>query len=103
MFGALRDAGVNLIASWGYPHGTGRPRLGFVPENGATFIAAAKQLKLTRKHTAFYIRGDYRPGAVVGRIFLLTLCCTLALTSGRAHKSARRDEECESQSFWHSC
>ena len=36
---ALRDAGVNLIAFWGYKHGAGRAELEFIPEDGATFVA----------------------------------------------------------------
>lgn len=66
ILGALRDAGVNLIAFWGYPSGAGRARVEFIPENGATFVAAAKQakLKLSKKSPAFYILGDDRPGAV---------------------------------------
>ena len=61
---ALRNAGVNLIAFWGYPVVKGA-RLEFIPEDGEAFIAAAKQTKLrVRKGTAFYIHGDDRPGAV---------------------------------------
>jgi hypothetical protein len=36
---ALRDAGVNLIAFWGYKHGAGRAQLEFIPEDSATFVA----------------------------------------------------------------
>ncbi len=55
---ALRDAGVNLIAFWGYKHGAGRAQLEFIPEDSATFVAAAKQAKLRlRKSTALYITG----------------------------------------------
>ena len=62
---ALRDAGVNLIAFWGYKHGEGRAQLEFIPEDSATFVAAAKQAKLRlRKSTALYIYGDDRPGAI---------------------------------------
>ncbi len=65
VLGALRDAGVNLIAFWGYPHGAGRAQLEFIPENGAAFVAAAKRAKLKlKKSTAFYIHGDDRPGAI---------------------------------------
>jgi hypothetical protein len=46
VLGALRDAGVNLIAFWGYKHGEGRAQLEFIPEDSATFVAAAKQAKL---------------------------------------------------------
>ena len=63
---ALCNAGVNLVAFWGYPY-SGRARLEFIPENGGAFVAAAKhiKLKLSKKHTAFHIQGDDRPGAVV--------------------------------------
>ena len=62
---ALRDSGVNLIAFWGYKHGAGRAQLEFIPEDGATFLAAAKQAKLRlRKSTALYIHGEDRPGAI---------------------------------------
>ena len=65
VLGALRDAGVNLIAFWGYPKGQGLAQLEFIPEDGATFVAAAKKAKLRlRKSTALYVHGDDRPGAV---------------------------------------
>jgi hypothetical protein len=65
VLGELRDAGVNLIAFWGYKHGEGRAQLEFIPEDSATLVAAAKQAKLRlRKGTALYIHGDDRPGAI---------------------------------------
>ena len=65
VLGALRDAGVNLTAFWGYPAGKGRAQLEFIPEDSAAFTAAAKQNKLkVRKSVAFYVHGDDRPGAV---------------------------------------
>ena len=65
VLGALRDADVNLIAFWAYKQGAGRAQLEFIPENGAAFVAAAKQAKLRlRKSTALYIHGEDRPGAV---------------------------------------
>jgi hypothetical protein len=64
VLGALREAGVNLIAFWGYPSAKGA-RLDFIPEDGEAFIAAAKKTKLrVRKSIAFYVHGDDRPGAV---------------------------------------
>jgi hypothetical protein len=55
---------VNLIAFWGYSSGK-TAQLQFIPEDGAAFVAAAKQTKLkVRKRVAFYVRGDDRPGAV---------------------------------------
>jgi hypothetical protein len=65
VLGTLRDAGVDLIAVWGYPYGKGRAQLEFIPKDGAAFVAAAKQAKLRlRKSTALYIRGNDRPGAI---------------------------------------
>ncbi len=65
VLGALRDAGVNLIAFWRYPSGKGKAQLEFIPESGAAFVAAAKQAKLrVRKSTALYVHGDDHPGAV---------------------------------------
>jgi hypothetical protein len=63
---ALRDAGVNLIAFWGYQYRAGRGQLEFIPENGAAFGAAAKQakIKVSKKRTALYFHGEDRPGAV---------------------------------------
>jgi len=58
VLGALRNAGVNLLAFWGYQYGPGRAQLEFIPENSATFVAAAKQakLKLRKKDGAFRSR-----------------------------------------------
>ncbi|HKO06001.1 MAG TPA: hypothetical protein VJW51_14685 [Candidatus Acidoferrales bacterium] len=66
VLGALRDAGVNLIAMWGYARDTGKATLEFIPENGAAFVAAAKgaKLKLSKKQIAFHVQGDDRPGAM---------------------------------------
>jgi len=66
VLGALRDAGVNFTAVWGYPRGAGKAVLEFIPDNGAAFVAAARaaKLKLSKKQIAFHISGDDRPGAV---------------------------------------
>jgi hypothetical protein len=65
VLGALRDAGINLIAFWGYRHGAGQAQLEFIPDNDAVFVAAARQAKLRlRKSRALYIYGDDRPGAI---------------------------------------
>ena len=63
LLAALRNAGVNLIAFWGYPYRAARARLEFIPENGAAFVAAAKniKLKLSKKRTAFHIPGRRPP------------------------------------------
>jgi hypothetical protein len=65
VLGALRDAGINLIAFWGYPSAAGRAKIEFIPEDSAAFAAAAKHAKLkVKKSTAFYVHGDDRPGAI---------------------------------------
>jgi hypothetical protein len=66
VLGPLRDAGVNLIAFWGYPSKRGRAQLELIPENGEALVAVAKQakIKLSKKRTAFLIQGDDRPGVV---------------------------------------
>jgi hypothetical protein len=66
VLGALRDAGINLIALWGYAHGAGKATLEFIPENGAAFSSAAKaaKLKLSKKQIAFHVSGEDHPGAI---------------------------------------
>jgi hypothetical protein len=66
VFGALRSAGINLIAMWGYTRNTGKATIEFIPENGAAFVGAAKgaKLRLSKKQTAFHVEGDDRPGAI---------------------------------------
>ena len=63
--GALRGAGVNLLAFSGFPKGR-RAQLDFVPADAAAFKAVAKQhrWKLVGPKKAFLIQGDDRPGAV---------------------------------------
>jgi hypothetical protein len=88
VLGALRDAGVNLIAFWGYKHGAGRAQLEFIPEDSATFVSAAKQAKLRlRKSTALYVHGEDRPGAIADMLAKLakariSLAAVQAVCSG---------------------
>lgn len=65
ILGALRDAGVNLMAFTGFPEGR-RVQLDFVPVDTGSFLAAAKaaKVKLSRPKKAFLISGDDRPGAM---------------------------------------
>lgn len=65
ILGALRDAGVNLMAFTGFPEGR-RVQLDFVPVDAESFLAAAKaaKVKLSRPKKAFLISGDDRPGAM---------------------------------------
>jgi hypothetical protein len=65
ILGALRDAGVNLLAFTGFPEGRA-VQLDFVPADAGSFLAAAKaaKVKLSRPKKAFLINGDDRPGAM---------------------------------------
>jgi hypothetical protein len=65
VLGALRDAGINLLAYTGFPRGR-RAQLDLVPEDDAAFKQAAKQakLKLSPKKVGFLAQGDDRPGAI---------------------------------------
>ncbi len=89
---ALRRAGVNVIAFWGYPYVAGRARVEFIPENGAAFVAAAKQakLKLRKKSAAFYIHGDDRPGAVADALVKRADQCGRSAGGLRRSRTIRR-------------
>ena len=65
VLGALRGAGVNLLAFTGFPSGR-KAQLDFIPEDVVTFKAAAKKLKLklSPKKTGFLIQGEDRIGAI---------------------------------------
>lgn len=64
---ALQEAGINLLAYSGFPHGR-RAQLDFVPEDPAAFRQAAKKAgwKLTGPKRAFLVQGEDRVGAVAG-------------------------------------
>lgn len=65
LLGALRDAGVNLVAFTGFPSGR-RAQVDFIPEDGAQFKAVARKLKfkIGPRKTVFLAQGDDRPGAI---------------------------------------
>lgn len=65
ILGALRDAGVNLLAFSGFPEGRA-VQLDFVPADAGAFLAAAKtaKVRLSRPKKAFLISGDDRAGAM---------------------------------------
>ncbi len=65
VLGALRDAGVNLLAFSGFPRGR-RAQLDLVPEDETGFRDAAKRAKLALagKKTGFLVQGEDRVGAV---------------------------------------
>ncbi len=65
ILGALKDAGVNLLAFTGFPRGR-KAHLYFIPEDTAAFNRAAKKagLKIDEKKTGFLVQGNDRVGAV---------------------------------------
>ena len=66
VLGALRDAGVNLVAFHAFPSGSGQSQLDFVPADEKTFQDAAKKasLKLSDRKTVFLVEDDDRKGAI---------------------------------------
>lgn len=65
VLGALKEAGINLLAFVAFPEGR-RAQLDFVPADHAAFKEAAKKAKvnLVGPKTSFLIQGEDRPGAV---------------------------------------
>jgi hypothetical protein len=91
---ALRDAGINLLAFSGFPHGR-RAQIDFIPEDAAAFKIAARQagLKLSLKKTGFLIQGEDRPGAIadiMGRLAVSKINVTAmdAVCDGQGHYGA---------------
>lgn len=66
LLAAFAGAGVNLLAFTGFPGGSGKAQLDFVPESSDAFRAAAERAKLKLKapKTVFLIQGDDRQGAI---------------------------------------
>lgn len=64
VLGALREAGVNLLAFHAFPEGA-ESQLDFFPADGERLLEAAKQagIQLSSKKTAFLVEGQDRPGA----------------------------------------
>lgn len=62
----LKAEGVNLLAYTGFPTGTGRAQLDFVPNDKRTFLSAAQKagIKLVGPKFAFLVQGEDRIGAV---------------------------------------
>lgn len=65
ILGALKEAGVNLIAFTGFPRGR-RTQLDFIPEDSAAFRKAMKKagLAFSKKKTGFLIQGRDKVGAI---------------------------------------
>ena len=65
VLGALKEAGINLLAFVAFPNGR-RAQFDFVPVDQTAFKEAAKKakIKLVGPKTGFLIQGEDRPGAV---------------------------------------
>lgn len=65
VLGALKDAGVNLLAFSGFPNGR-FSQLDFVPEDGAAFLRAMRKRGFTvsPRKIGFLVEGSDRIGAV---------------------------------------
>ena len=68
--GALKDAGVNLLAFSGFPAGAGRAQLDFVVENvaGVRRVAARNGWRVSPPKRAFMVQGRDVPGAMGGHL-----------------------------------
>lgn len=66
VLGALRDAGVNLLACVGFPIGRGRAQLDLVTDDMARVrsVARKNRWRLSKVKKAFLIQGSDRVGAV---------------------------------------
>ena len=67
---ALKSAGLNLIALWGYPLKGKNAVLDIAPSDPKAFIKTVKQLGLDPgvQKTAFHLEGEDRPG-VMAEVF----------------------------------
>lgn len=67
LLGAMKAAGVNLLAFTGFPQGGGA-QVDFIPENSVKFRRAAKKagLRISKRKTVFVVRGADRVGALTG-------------------------------------
>src|SRR5262245_2464267 len=65
IFGALRDAGVNLLAVHAFPSAR-KSQIDLVPSDAVAFLAAVKNagLKVSKPKAMFLIEGDDRAGAL---------------------------------------
>lgn len=66
LLGALKEAGVSLIALWGYPVKGKKSQIDLVPVDPKAFTKAAKKLKIeiTEKRQAICWAGADRHGAI---------------------------------------
>ncbi len=66
LLSALKEAGVNLTAAWGYPIKGKKAVVDLAPTDAKAFFKAAKKLKIevSAAKSAFLWLGDDRPGAL---------------------------------------
>jgi len=69
----LGEAGVSLVALWGYPVAQGQSNIDLVPADAAGFKRAVKKagLQISEKKSAFLVQGKDRPGAVASWLAIL--------------------------------
>lgn len=87
----FKEAGVNLLAFSGFPHGR-KAQVDFIPSDPTAFRAAARKAKLTLvgPKTGFLIQGEDRVGALAELLTKLaeakinvTACDAVAAGEGR--------------------
>ena len=88
IFGALRDAGVSLLAVHAFPSAR-KSQIDLVPADAVAFLAAAKhaKFKLSKPKTVFLVEGDDRVGAMAQ---LLSRLGSAGIASARAERRARK-------------
>jgi len=67
LLGAMKAAGVNLLAFTGFPS-RGGAQVDFIPDNSVKFRRAANKanLRVSKRKTVFLVRGSDRVGALTG-------------------------------------
>ena len=88
LLGAMKKAGVNLLAFHGFPAGGGA-QVDFVPDKSVKFRRAAKKtgLRVSKRKTVFLARGADRVGAltrILGKLAAkkINLVALTAVTAG---------------------
>ncbi|MEE9275599.1 MAG: ACT domain-containing protein [bacterium] len=94
VLGALRDAGVNLLAVHAFPSGR-RVQVDIVPEDAKAFLKVARRekFKLSRKKKAFLVEGGDRIGVlaeILEKVAAagINVTAATALTAGRSRYGA---------------
>src|SRR5204863_414539 len=91
IFGALRDAGVSLLAVHAFPSAR-KSQIDVVPADAVAFLAAAKnaKLKISKPKTVFLIEGDDRVGAMASTLSRLRAAVVAGVAAGIASVRAER-------------